>query len=79
MVAPPTLVVNDLEISIKYFPIKVTFFVILTLNITLYLSPGIQRALFACQAVAWSGLAVRQIGSAMRWEKKTSIACFLLL
>ena len=40
MVAPPSLVVKRLEISHKYFPIKVNIFVIITINITLYLPPG---------------------------------------
>jgi hypothetical protein len=74
MVAPPSLVVNDLEISIKYFPIKVNIFVIITLNITIYLPPGPQRAPVDRQAVAVSELAFLSINLSLRRPKKTLIA-----
>jgi hypothetical protein len=59
MVAPPSLVDGDLEISIKYFPIIVNIFDILTLNFTIYLPVDEQMNPAVRRVVAQTGL-VRQ-------------------
>jgi hypothetical protein len=57
----------------------VNIFVILTINITLYLPPGLQRTLVARQAVALSGLPFSEIGTMALAEKEPASMIFIAI